>query len=77
MRLRASPCGHHVAREHEVGVGLVLRAAHAAAKLVEIGEAEAVGAVDDDRIGVGDIEAALDDRRGDEDVGFAARRTAA
>ena len=70
MRLRASPHGHHVAREHEIGVGLVLRAADAAAELVEIGEAEAVGAVDDDRVGVRDIEAALDDRRGDEHVGL-------
>ena len=33
----------------------------AAAQLVEIGQAEAVGAVDDDGVGVGDVDAAFDD----------------
>ena len=60
--------GHELAREHEVGVGLVVGAADAAAELVEIGEAEAVGAVDDDGVGVGDIEAGFDDGGGDENV---------
>jgi hypothetical protein len=60
-----------MARQEKIGVGLVLRAAHAAAQLVEIGEAEAVGAVDDDRVRVGDIEAAFDDRGGEQHVGFA------
>ncbi len=62
---------HQVARQHQVGVGLGLRAAHPAPQLVQVGEAEAVGAVDDDGVGVGDIEAALDDGGGEEDVGLA------
>jgi hypothetical protein len=39
--------------------------------LVEVGAAVAVGLVDEDRVGAGDVEAALDDRRGEEDVGRA------
>ena len=38
-------------RRQQVGVGLVVRAADAAAQLVQLREAEAVGAVDDDRVG--------------------------
>ena len=63
--------GHHLARQQEIGVGLVLGAADAAAQLVEIGQAEAIGAVDDDRVGVRNIEAALDDRGANEHVDLA------
>ena len=41
----------------EVGVGARLGAADAAAQLVELGQAEHVGAVHDQRVGVGDVEA--------------------
>ena len=57
MRLRASPVVSSVARQHEIGVGLVPGAADAPAQLVKVGESEAVGAVDDDGIGVGDVDA--------------------
>ena len=40
----------------------------AAAKLVQLAQAETVGVVDDDRVGVRDVEARFDDRRADEDV---------
>ena len=40
-----------------------VRAADPAAQLIELRQAELVGAVDDDRVGVGKIEARLDDRR--------------
>ena len=40
-----------------------MRAADPAAQLIELRQAELVGAVDDDRIGVGKVEARLDDRR--------------
>ncbi len=53
----------------QVGVGARGAAADAAAELVELRQAEAVGVVDDDRVDVGDVEAGLDDRRADEDVG--------
>ena len=61
---------HHLAREKEVGVGLVLGAADPAAQLIEIGQPEAIGPIDDDGVGVRNIEAALDDRGADEDVDF-------
>jgi hypothetical protein len=60
-----------VAREEEIGVGLVFVAADAAAELVEVAEAEAIGAIDDDGIGVGDIDAAFDDGGGEENIGVA------
>jgi hypothetical protein len=47
-------------------------AADAPTKLVEFGEAEAVGAVDEDGVGVGDVEAGFDDGGADEDVGLVA-----
>ncbi len=46
--------------------------ADAAAELVELGEAEAVGVFDDHEGGVGDVDADFDDGGGDEDVKFAA-----
>jgi hypothetical protein len=50
----------------------VLVAADAAAELVEVGEAEIFGFVDEHGVGVGDIDAGLDDGGGDEDVGLVA-----
>ena len=52
----------------EVGVRPLAAAADPAAQLVQLGEAEDVGALDDQRVGVGDVEAGLDDRRADQDV---------
>ena len=43
-------------------------AADAAAQLVQLRDAEAVGVEDDHDGGVGDVDADLDDRRGDEHV---------
>ena len=43
----------------------------AAAQLVKLTQTETVGAVDDDRVGVGDVEAALDDGCREQDVGVA------
>ena len=44
-------------------------AAHATAQLMELGEAEAVGVLDEHDGGVGDVDADLDDGRGDQDDG--------
>ena len=52
----------------EVRVGAAVRAADPAAELVELRQAERVGADDDDRVRVRDVEARLDDRRADQDV---------
>ena len=54
-------------------VGPVLVPAHPAAKLVQVGQAVLVGLVDEDRVGVGNVQPALDDRRRHQDVGL--RRT--
>ena len=53
----------------QVRVGPPRRAADPAAELVELRQPERVRAVDDDRVGVGDVQPGFDDRRADEDVG--------
>ena len=50
-------------RIHEVGVRGVLATADATADLVQLGEPEHVGALDDERVDLRDVEPALDDRR--------------
>ncbi len=50
----------------------MLVAADPAAELVQVGQAVLVGLVDEDRVDVGDVQAALDDRRRDQDVELAA-----
>ena len=70
-RLRASSRQPLAAAVQQVGVGAPRRPPDPAAQLVELGEAERVGAVDDDGVGVRDVEPGFDDRRADEDVGGA------
>ena len=55
-------------RDEQVGVGAAVAAAYAAAELIELAEAVAVGAVDDDGVGERDVEAVFDDAGGDEHV---------
>ena len=62
---------HHVARQEKISVSFVIGASDASAQLVKVGQAEAVGAVDDDGVGVGNIEAAFNDRGAEQDVGLA------
>ena len=45
----------------QVGVGLVVAAADTPTKLVQLCQSEFVGAVDDDGVGVGDVDAGFDD----------------
>src|SRR5690606_28420974 len=59
-----------VARQQEVGIRLVLVTAHAAAKLVKLTESKAVGAINDDGVGVRDIEPAFDDGGGEKNIGL-------
>ena len=70
-RLRASSRQPFAASVEQVGVRPPAAPPDAAAQLVELGEPERVGAVDDDRVGVRDVEPGLDDRRADEHVGLA------
>ena len=61
--------GHRLARwRDQVGIGLVVRAADPAAELVQLGQAEAIGSIDHDRVRGRDVDAALDDRRAGEHV---------
>ena len=60
-------------RIEEVGVGGHIRAADPPADLVQLGEPEHVGALDDQRVRLRDVEAGLDDRRRDEHVRVAAQ----
>ena len=55
-------------RGEQVGVGLMVASADAAAQLVELREAELVGALHDDRVGGRDVDARLDDGRAEEQV---------
>ena len=55
-------------RGHQVGEGPVVAAADPPAQLVELGQSEAVGAVDDDGVDPRHVQARLDDRRGHQHV---------
>src|SRR5947207_3237945 len=59
-----------MAREQEVGISLVLVPADATAKLIEVAQAEAVGAIDDDSIGIRNIETAFNDSGGEQNIGL-------
>src|SRR5579875_3920101 len=52
----------------KIGVSAVVAAADAATKLIELGQAERIGAVDDDGIHVRDVDARLDDGGADEHI---------
>ena len=58
-------------RQREQRIGPQLGATDAAAQLIELGKAEHVGAVHDQRVGVGDIEAGFHDGGRQQDVEFA------
>jgi hypothetical protein len=64
--------GHALARRRgEIGIGAQLRTPDAPAKLVQLREAEAVRAMDDDRVGRGNIDPAFHDGGGEQHVIFA------
>ena len=50
--------------------GFLIAAAHTSAQLVQVAQAEVLGIVHDDRIGIGNVNAVLDDGRGDQHVEF-------
>ena len=57
-----------VSRHEQIGEGLMLVAPHPAPQLIQLAQAEAVRAVDDDRVRVRDVDAALDDRRAEQHI---------
>ena len=58
--------------EH-VGERALVRAPDAAADLVRLSEAEEIGPLDDQRVGLRDVEARFDDRRGDQAIRVSAQ----
>src|SRR5689334_7848322 len=58
-------------RDEQISVSLVLVTADAAAQLVEVAQTKTVGAIDNNRVRVGNIEATLDDGRRKQHVGVA------
>ena len=66
LRRHGTVGGH---REEREGAGL--GTAHAPAQLIERGQAKHIGAMHDERIRGGNVEAGFDDRGGDENVVFA------
>ena len=57
-----------VSIDEQIAVGLVSVSADASAELMEFGQTVAIGIIDEDGIGVGDIESALDDRGCEENI---------
>ena len=55
-------------RRQQIGVGLPVGASHPPAQLMQLGEAELVGALDDDGVGVGDVDAVFDDGGADQHI---------
>src|SRR5207247_5065478 len=68
---RGANC-HHLTRKKEICVRFVLGSSDAPAQLIEIGETKSVCTIDDDGIGVRNIEPALDNRRANDYVDFSA-----
>src|ERR1017187_7340144 len=60
-----------MARQEQIRISLMLVAPNAAAQLVKLAQTKTVGAVNDDRVRVRNIEAALDDGRGQQNVRLA------
>ncbi len=59
-------------RDKQIGIGAAIGAADASAKLIELAEAVAIGAVDEHGVGERNVEAVLDDGGRDEHVEFVA-----
>ena len=60
-----------MARQQHVGIRLMFIATHATAQLIKITKTKPIGAINDDGVGVRDIDAALDDRGGEQHICFA------
>ena len=62
----------HRGGDEQVRIGAARTPPHPASQLVELGQAQGIGAVDDNRIGLGNIETALNDGGTQENIGIAA-----
>ncbi len=61
-----------VRRNEQISVGALMRSPDASAQLIKLGEAEAVGAIDENRVRARNVEAVFHDRGCDQHVGFVA-----
>ena len=62
--------GHRtLARRQQIRISLVVGASHAAAQLMELSQAEFVGTMHDDRVGVRNVDAGFDNRCAKQHVG--------
>src|SRR5882762_4629596 len=61
-----------VRRDEEIGVGALGGTTDAAAQLVELGESQAVGTVDQNRVGAGDVQTVFNDGGGHQHIRFIA-----
>ena len=57
----------------EIGIGLIAASAHPSTQLVQLRESEHVGAVDEDCIGMRDVDSRLNNGRGDQHVRLTAK----
>ena len=64
-------CHSGLGRRKQVCIGTMVGSTDPAAQLMQLRETEAVGTVDNDRVGSGDVDTALDDRRAQQDVELA------
>ena len=55
-------------RRQQVGIGAMVRTAHAPAQLMQLGETEGVGAVDDDGVRAGHVDPRFHDRRAQQNI---------
>ncbi len=69
--LLALHCWRFFAVTEKVGVGAQGGASHPSAQLIELRQAKGVGAVHNQRVGVGNVEAAFDDGGGKQNIQFA------
>ena len=61
-----------IGRNQQIRIGAAIGAAHASAQLIQLRQAVAVGAIDDDGVAQRDVEPVLDDRGRHQDVGLVA-----
>ena len=61
---------HHFARKKQIGISFVLSPADASPQLIKIGQTKPVSAIDDDRVGVWDVEAAFDNCGANKHIDF-------
>ena len=57
-----------LAHGQQIGIGLMVRAADATTQLVQLRQAEAIGAIDQDGVGIGNVDAGFDDGRAQQQV---------